>query len=111
MIDSGVAIPNAHGQAMINTATEATNANCNAGVGPTSNHTTKVATAMNSTAGTNQRATASASRWMGALGRLGLADETNDLGEHRVAPHFDGPHPERAGLVEVRRSRGRPSLW
>ena len=62
MIDSGVAIPNAHGQAMINTATAATSANWNAGVGPTLNHITKVAMAMNSTAGTNQRATASARR-------------------------------------------------
>ena len=52
---------------MISTETAATSAKVNAGSGPTSNHTTNVAIAMNSTAGTNQRATASASRWIGAL--------------------------------------------
>ncbi len=52
MIDSGVASPRAQGQAMINTATAATNDRVSAGSGPTVNHTVKVTTAMNITAGT-----------------------------------------------------------
>ena len=52
MIDSGVARPSAHGQAMISTATAATRARVNAGGGPTMNQTAKVAIAMAMTAGT-----------------------------------------------------------
>ena len=38
----------------------------------------------------------------GCLGGLGLADQPDDLGEHRVAADLGGPHPERAGLVQSR---------
>ncbi len=52
MIDSGVASPSAHGQAMISTDTAATRANVSAGAGPATNHTAKVTTATATTAGT-----------------------------------------------------------
>ena len=52
MIDSGVASPSAHGQAMISTATADTSASVNAGAGPTTNQTTNVAIAMTITTGT-----------------------------------------------------------
>jgi len=52
MIDSGVARPSAHGQAMISTDTAATSARVSAGAGPAVNHTVKVAMAMAITVGT-----------------------------------------------------------
>jgi hypothetical protein len=52
MIDSGVARPRAHGQAMIKTETAETRANVSAGLGPKSNQTTNVTIAMKITAGT-----------------------------------------------------------
>ena len=52
MIDSGVARPSAHGQAMISTATAETSARVNAGDGPAMNQTANVTTAMPMTAGT-----------------------------------------------------------
>jgi len=51
-MDSGVARPSAHGQAMISTAIAATSAMVNAGVGPAVNHTANVAIATPMTAGT-----------------------------------------------------------
>ena len=51
-MDSGVARPSAHGQAMISTAIAATSAMVNAGAGPTVNHTANVAIATPMTAGT-----------------------------------------------------------
>jgi hypothetical protein len=66
MIDIGVARPNAQGQAMMRTATEATRACARRGSGPTFAQIAKVRTETASTAGTNQAATRSASRWMGA---------------------------------------------
>ena len=64
--DTGVARPRAHGQAMISTATALTNAKITRGSGPSQNQSPKVTTAMPATAGTNQAATRSASRWIGA---------------------------------------------
>ena len=52
MIDSGVARPSAQGQAMISTATAETRARVNAGGGPATNHTAKVAIATAMTTGT-----------------------------------------------------------
>jgi hypothetical protein len=66
MIDIGVASPRAQGQAMIRTATELTVAKAIAGFGPQNAHTTKVIMATPMTAGTNQAATTSASRCIGA---------------------------------------------
>ena len=51
-MDSGVARPSAHGQAMISTAIADTSARVNAGAGPAVNHTANVAIAMAMTAGT-----------------------------------------------------------
>ncbi len=65
-IDSGVARPSAHGQAMISTAMADTSASVNAGAGPATNHTVNVAIAIAMTAGTKYPETASASRWIGA---------------------------------------------
>src|ERR1041384_3710191 len=66
-MDSGVARPSAHGQAMISTAIAETSAMVNTGAGPTVNHTAKVAIAIAMTAGTKYPETASASRWIGAF--------------------------------------------
>ncbi len=74
MIDIGVARPRAHGQAMINTATAASRALANRGSGPSSHQAAPAAAAVVITAGTNQAATRSASRWMGA--RLRWASPT-----------------------------------
>ncbi len=63
----GTASPMAHGQAMISTVTADTSACRYAGAGPTSNQTTKVTMAIDSTTGTNTAETRSASRWIGAL--------------------------------------------
>ena len=66
----GVASPNAQGQAMIKTLTNATVANTTArasGGGPKSNQPTKAAMASAMTIGTNTPATRSASFWIGAL--------------------------------------------
>ena len=67
MIDSGVARPSAHGQAMISTDTADTSAKVSAGAGPTTNHTANVAMAIAMTTGTKYAEIASASRWIGAL--------------------------------------------
>ncbi len=69
MIDIGVARPSAHGQAMISTATALTSACASRGSGPTDAQTAKVTAATAITAGTNQPATVSASRWIGARDR------------------------------------------
>ncbi len=69
MIDIGVARPSAHGQAMISTATALTSAWARRGSGPSHAQMTNVTTATAITAGTNQPATVSASRWMGARER------------------------------------------
>ena len=52
MIESGVASPSAHGQAMIRTATAETSANVRVGAGPHTNHVANVPIAMNMTTGT-----------------------------------------------------------
>jgi hypothetical protein len=73
MMDIGVAKPSAHGQAMIRTATAAMSAYEKAGAGPHPSQATKVSAAMSSTVGTNQVATRSARRWMGARLRWAVA--------------------------------------
>ena len=74
MIDIGVASPSAQGQAMISTATAFTSAWVSRGGGPKVAHTTKVAAAASTTAGTKKPETRSANRWMGA--RLRCASPT-----------------------------------
>jgi hypothetical protein len=66
MIDIGVARPSAHGHAMISTATAFTMACAKRGSGPKVTHPMNVTNAIAITAGTNQPATLSASRWIGA---------------------------------------------
>src|SRR3546814_5771336 len=61
MLDTGVASPNAQGQAIINTATAATRPCANRGSGPQIPQIAKESKAMPSTAGTNQPATLSRS--------------------------------------------------
>ncbi len=74
MIDIGVASPRAQGQAMISTATALTSANANRGsAGENNAQATNVSTAITTTAGTNQPATVSATRWIGARLRWALA--------------------------------------
>ena len=74
MIDMGVASPSAHGQAMMRTATAETIACARRGSGPTESQSRKATAATRTTAGTNQAATRSAVRWMGA--RLRCASAT-----------------------------------
>ena len=74
MIDIGVARPSAQGQAMISTATAFTIAYAIAGCGPTRPQMMNVMMAAMTTAGTNQPATTSATRWIGA--RLRCASAT-----------------------------------
>src|SRR3546814_8339917 len=69
----GVASPNAQGQAIINTATAATRPCANRGSGPQIPQIAKESKAMPSTAGTNQPATLSAMRWIGARDRCASA--------------------------------------
>ena len=69
MMDMGVASPRAQGQAMISTATALTTAWARRGSGPHRPQTTRVTRATSTTAGTNQPATWSASRWIGARER------------------------------------------
>ncbi len=73
MIDIGVARPSAHGQAMISTATAATMAKVKRGSGPNTAQAMNAITAASITAGTNQPATWSASRWIGAATRWAAA--------------------------------------
>src|SRR5258708_5307213 len=73
MIDIGVASPSAHGQAMIRTLTAATSPNAKRGSGPNMAHAAKARSATTSTAGTNQPATRSAMRWIGARDRCASA--------------------------------------
>jgi hypothetical protein len=61
IIEMGVANPNAHGQAMINTATEFTMANVSLGSGPHKAQTTNARAAMTTTVGTKYPETLSAS--------------------------------------------------
>ena len=66
MIDMGVARPRAQGHAMMRTEIAATRAWAKRGSGPKAAQATKATAAIPTTAGTNQAATASASRCMGA---------------------------------------------
>src|ERR1044072_6033520 len=75
MTDIGVASPSAHGQSMIKTATALTNAYANRGSGPQMLQTTKVITAMITTAGTKYPETTSANLCIGA--RLLCASATS----------------------------------
>ena len=94
MIDMGVASPSAQGQAMISTATATISACANRGSGPTSAQTTKAAAATPITTGTNQPATWSAIRWIGARERWASATMVHDPGQHRVASDPVGAHHE-----------------
>ena len=69
MMDIGVARPRAQGQAMVRTATALTTAWARRGSGPHRPQTTKAMLATRTTAGTNQAATTSARRWIGARER------------------------------------------
>ena len=73
MIDIGVARPSAQGQAMISTLTAATSPKAKRGSGPNVAQAAKAMSATAITAGTNQPATRSASRWIGARLRCALA--------------------------------------
>src|SRR3546814_5528124 len=73
MSDIGVPNPSAHGQAMIITDTALSTANFHAGSVPISPQTKNVAVAAASTARTNQYATLSAMRCIGARERCACA--------------------------------------
>ena len=100
MIDIGVASPSAHGQAMISTLTAATSAKAKRGSGPNVAQAANASSATAMTAGTNQPATWSASRWIGARERCASATICTICAEHGVAADLVGAHDERAGLVE-----------
>ena len=73
MIDIGVARPSAQGQAMMSTATAASSAKVKRGSGPNAIQAMKASAATPMTAGTNQPATWSARRWIGARERWASA--------------------------------------
>ncbi len=73
MIEIGVARPRAQGHAMISTATATTRAWASRGSGPTRAQTTNATAAMPMTTGTNNPATRSAVRWIGARERWASA--------------------------------------
>ena len=73
MIDIGVARPSAQGQAMISTLTAATSPKAKRGSGPNIAQDAKAMSATAITVGTNQPATWSASRWIGARLRCAVA--------------------------------------
>ena len=73
MIDIGVASPSAHGQAMMSTLTAASRPSVKRGSGPKIDQAAKAASATTITTGTNQAATWSASRAIGARERCAAA--------------------------------------
>ena len=73
MIDIGVASPSAQGQAMISTLTAATSPKAKRGSGPNVAQEAKAMSAAAITVGTNQPATWSARRWIGARLRCACA--------------------------------------
>ena len=73
MIDIGVARPRAHGQAMMRTATATIRACASRGSGPMVAQMANARAATTMTAGTNQAATRSAIRWIGARERWASA--------------------------------------
>ena len=73
MIDIGVASPSAQGQAMISTVTAATRPKVKRGSGPNITQAANASSAAAITAGTNQPATRSARRWIGARERCAFA--------------------------------------
>ncbi len=73
MIVIGVARPSAHGQAMISTATALSTACVHEGAGPNRPQPKNVSTATDNTASTNQYATVSAMRCIGARERCACA--------------------------------------
>ena len=100
MIDIGVARPSAQGQAMISTVTAATRPKVKRGSGP---NTTQAANASNAaaiTAGTNQPATRSARRWIGARERCASRHHLDDPRQHGVAADLVGAHHQPAALVD-----------
>ena len=70
------------------------------GSGPNVAQARNATTATAITAGTNQRATWSASRWIGARERCAARDHLHDPRNQRVAADLAGAHHERARLVE-----------
>ena len=73
---------------MMSTATAAIRAKERRGSGPKKNQARKASAATTITAGTNQPATWSTSRWIGP--RLRLGNHLYDAREHGVAPHLLG---------------------
>ena len=85
MIDIGVARPSAQGQAMISTVTAATRPKVKRGSGPNMHQAANASNAAAITAGTNQPATRSARRWIGARERCALRHHIDDPRQHGVA--------------------------
>jgi hypothetical protein len=112
MIDIGVASPSAQGQAMISTADRRDQAKAKRGSGPNIAQAAKGASAAAITAGTNQPATRSARRWIGARERCASATISTIRASMRVAADLVGAHHEAAGLVDAcRRSPCRPGSF
>ena len=100
MIDIGVARPSAHGHAMISTDTAATTASPSAGAGAQIIQAANAMTAEAITAGTNQAATTSTRRWMGARLRCASATMCTIRDSMVSAPIFSAVIIERAGTVD-----------
>src|SRR5712691_6349920 len=88
MIDMGVARPSAHGHAIIKTLTAATRPNAIRGSGPNSDQAANATMAIAITAGTNQAATRSARRWIGARERCAVATSATIWDKRVSRPTF-----------------------
>ena len=100
MIDIGVARPSAQGQAMMSTETAATTAYATGAARAPERQATKARTATPMTAGTNQAATLSASRWMGARLRCASATIWTIWASMVSRPTFSARMTKAAGLVD-----------
>ena len=111
MIDIGVASPSAQGQAMISTVTAATSAKVKRGSGPNIIQAANANSAAAITAGTNQPATRSASRWIGARERCAFATMIDDPRQHGVAADFSARMHQPAALVDGAADHASPSAF
>ena len=96
----GVARPRAQGQAMIITATKLSRARFREGFGPKTAQTANVRSAMADDGGHEPAGDDVGQALDGGLGALGLFDEADDLGQHRVLADLGRPELEASGLVE-----------
>ena len=100
MMETGVASPSAHGQAMMRTATATTRACASRGSGPTSAHTANATDRDGDDDGNEDGRDPVRHPLDGCTGALSVGDHLHDAGQHRVASDLLGDHDQRPGLVD-----------